>query len=117
MKIVRHMELEWTRSTGYSKKVLLRGEEIKLKGAIIQLAEVDPGEKEKPHYHKVTTEILYVIEGGGYISTGDGTPKIEAGDLILLEPGDVHSVVNDSDKTLLILVFKINATEGDKYWI
>jgi quercetin dioxygenase-like cupin family protein len=48
---------------------------------------------------------------------GEERPRIEAGDIILLEPGDGHSVVNDSEGVLVILVFKINASEGDKYWL
>lgn len=117
MKIVKHRKIEWTKSTGYSKKILLTDSEIKMKGTLIQLAEVEPGEREKPHYHKTTTEILYVLEGRGYISMGEERPRIEAGDIILLEQGDGHSVVNDSEGALVILVFKINASEGDKYWL
>jgi mannose-6-phosphate isomerase-like protein (cupin superfamily) len=45
----------------------------------------------KPHYHKVATELYYVLEGEGNV-TLDGVPhEVHKGSLVHIPPGVVHS--------------------------
>lgn len=60
------------------------------------------------HLHKRNEEIYYIIEGEG-VMTVDGEEKIVArGDAIITHSGSKHSLRNNSDKSIKILVFQCN---------
>lgn len=47
----------------------------------------------KPHYHKMATELYYVLEGQGSV-TLDGVPhEVHKGSLVHIPPGVVHSAI------------------------
>jgi quercetin dioxygenase-like cupin family protein len=47
----------------------------------------------KPHFHKVATELYYVLEGNGFVFL-DGTEyEVRKGSLVHIPPGVVHSAV------------------------
>lgn len=45
----------------------------------------------KPHYHKVMTEVYYVLEGSGAIMLDGVRYAVEKGSAILIPPGVVHN--------------------------
>jgi quercetin dioxygenase-like cupin family protein len=47
----------------------------------------------KPHYHKKSTELYYVLEGEGEIILGDKKEKINKGAIVQIPPGVVHGAV------------------------
>ena len=47
----------------------------------------------KPHYHKVATELYYVLEGNGSVLLDENEHKVRKGSLIHIPPGVVHSAV------------------------
>ncbi len=64
----------------------------------------DPERKKRPHYHKKTTEWIYVIEGGGYIYSGSsGGRTLSSGDWVRIDPGTPHSLRNHHDQHLVAL--------------
>ncbi len=65
----------------------------------------DPKRHKEAHYHKKTTEWIYVVEGKGSIErTSPGFQKsthwIEAGDWIEIPPGESHALRNYRDEML-----------------
>jgi mannose-6-phosphate isomerase-like protein (cupin superfamily) len=54
-------------------------------------------------------EIYFVLEGAGILHYGDETHSVRANDFTYLAPGVKHSIANDSDKRLRVLLmgFKI----------
>ncbi len=44
------------------------------------------------------------------------THTLAPGDMMLMEPGDVHALTNSGDEPFELLVFKTNAADGDTYW-
>lgn len=48
-------------------------------------------------------ELSYVLEGAGHCNIGDKTVTMEPGQLILINPYEVHSFVSQNDKPLIIL--------------
>ncbi len=50
-----------------------------------------------PHWHKVTTEIFYVLEGSMTLHVGDETQEVGPGGFAYVPPGVVHSFANASD--------------------
>lgn len=45
----------------------------------------------KPHYHKVATELYYVLDGHGMITLDGRTHEVRKGSLVHIPPGIVHS--------------------------
>ncbi len=51
---------------------------------------------DEPHFHKETTEI-YLVAGGAAEVRVEQTPvRLNAGDLIVIEPGEAHTFVSSS---------------------
>lgn len=115
MKLVKDDEKEWLEQVGYSKKILLNEDELKSRGHLVQIVKTEAHTEIKPHYHKYTKEIFYILKGTAIIYFGDNKFRTQPGDTFLCEPGDVHGVINDTDEEFSLLVFKINKQEDDKY--
>ncbi len=65
------------------------------RGMSVALVEVR-GEGE-PHYHSRTEEVYFVVRGDGVVEL-DGRPvEVKEGDLLVIEPGTVHSVRGEMD--------------------
>jgi len=45
----------------------------------------------KPHYHKVSTELYYVLEGEGTVTVDGEEHTVGKGSLLHIPPGVVHS--------------------------
>lgn len=118
MKIINQEEKDWLEREGYSKKALVTKDDLKSKSNIfVQIVKNEPHTNVKPHYHKQTIEIFYILSGSGIFFINNDKNRRKPGDVILCEPGDVHGVINDTDEDFLTLVFKINPTENDNYWV
>lgn len=61
---------------------------------------VEPGAASTPHFHKVTEEIYYFIEGEGKVTCGGETFKVGPGSAVYIPVGEVHWVENTSAKRL-----------------
>ena len=57
----------------------------------------------RPHFHKVHTESLYVIEGTAEMKIGDKTLTIKEGDYFTVPENTIHSVVVTSKIPLKVL--------------
>ncbi len=66
----------------------------------------------KPHFHKVATELYYVLEGQGSV-TLDGVPhEVHRGSLVHIPPGVVHSAIG----RMRVLVVGIpDISDGDYF--
>src|SRR4029077_19336059 len=60
-------------------------------------ARLPPGERTTPHYHPVTEEIYYILEGTGRITIGDETREFGPEDSIAIPPGAVHTICNSGN--------------------
>ena len=116
MTLVKLDEKTWLDRQGYSKKILLTEKDLKSKGNIVQIVKNKAHTEIKPHYHKNMIEIYHITKGNAVIFCGDTRVKSKPGDTLLCEPGEVHGVVNDTDKDFEFVVFKINANDEDMYW-
>lgn len=117
MKIILSHKRPWKKIEDYAKKVLLYDKDIKGKIEEIMVAKFRPGTKKDAHYHKVGTEIFYILKGGGKIVVNGKRLKCHIGEIVICEPGDVHEVMNDTNKNFEILVLKIKIKKGDIYFV
>ena len=47
----------------------------------------------KPHFHKVATELYYVLEGSGSVLLDGVEHEVRKGSLVHIPPGVVHSAI------------------------
>ena len=116
MKIVKLDEKEWLHRQGYSKKILLSEDDLKSEGNVVQVVRNEAHTEIKPHYHKQMTEIYHILTGNAVVFCGDLRVRAHPGDTLLCEPGEVHGLINDTDKEFVFAVFKINAKDDDMTW-
>ncbi|MCA9122018.1 MAG: cupin domain-containing protein [Planctomycetaceae bacterium] len=56
-----------------------------------------------PHYHPLTEEIYYVLEGTGSMRIGEEVREVGPGDAIAIPPGATHQIRNTGGITLKFL--------------
>jgi len=66
-------------------------------------ARLAPGGRTTPHYHPLTEEIYYILEGSGRMTIGDETRDMGSGDAIAIPPGAVHTITNTGTSLLKFL--------------
>ncbi len=64
--------------------------------------EIEPGGYTPLHHHPYEHEV-YVVEGRGQVFEGNTPHLIQAGDVVLVKPDDVHQFKNTGDKPLKFL--------------
>lgn len=75
-------------------------------------------EEVKPHYHLNHAEHVYVLDGEGIMTINSEDRPIVAGDMILMAPGDTHSVQVTSVKELKVLSIQSPRFTGkDRVWV
>lgn len=63
-----------------------------------------PGDTSARHYHPISNQYVFVLEGRGYTVDEDGTRHdVRAGDVHMVEAGKVHSGGNDSDEDYVFI--------------
>lgn len=116
MKHITADAKQWLEKQGYSKKILFDAKELNFPGALVQELRLKPHKQANNHHHKKQTEIFYFFNNNGYFIVNGKKVNLKPGDLLLIEPGDQHAVVNDKDEDFLYLAFKLNHEEDDSYW-
>ena len=77
---------------------------------------LEPGSSLGAHYHTQVAEVYYVMSGAGSITVGESgrgappaeTAKIHAGDAIAIQLDQIHSVKNDGDAPLEIMMIGVS---------
>lgn len=65
---------------------------------------IPPGKHSAPHFHRNSSEILYILEGRGRLDVDGLSFEVDKGDSCLLEPEEVHSLYNTSEELDLKLL-------------
>ena len=63
----------------------------------------DPTRHKPAHYHKETTEWIYVVEGEGFIEVNGVTHAINHGDWIRIDFGETHALRNSNDQHMIVV--------------
>jgi mannose-6-phosphate isomerase-like protein (cupin superfamily) len=66
-------------------------------------ARLPSGGSTTPHYHPITEEIYYILEGRGAMRIGEETRAVTVGDAIAIPPGAEHQITNSGDTVLKFL--------------
>jgi len=116
MKIIEIGGDGWQEGRGYRKQRLLSAGELRQDGALLQVVVVPPGSHIPPHRHRTSVEVYVVTWGVCELFVNGERREMRPGDILLMEPGDVHELTNRGDEPFELLVFKTNAGEGDVVW-
>ena len=66
-------------------------------------ARLPVGASTTPHYHPLTEEIYYILNGQGRMRIGTETESVGPGDAIAIPPGEEHEITNTGQETLVFL--------------
>lgn len=116
MKIIQLDGDEWQEGRGYRKWRLLSAGALRQAGALLQVVVVPPGSHIPPHSHATSVEVYVVRRGVCELIVNGERHEMRPGDVLLMEPGDVHELFNRSNEDFELLVFKTNAKTADTYW-
>lgn len=116
MKIVQLDPVSWREGRGYRKNRLLSAGDLRQPGALLQVVSVPPGSHIPPHSHRASVEVYVVRRGVCELVVNGQRHEIRTGDVILMEPGDVHELFNHGEEEFELWVFKTNSAEGDTDW-
>jgi quercetin dioxygenase-like cupin family protein len=107
-RVVRRDEAKRLGLPGRTSLEIVSGE----KGAravTLRLVEIPvprPGEPPRgPHRHDEFEECIYVLSGEGRTEADSGSYPLEAGDTILIPPGEMHVTRNTGTEPLVLLCF------------
>lgn len=68
----------------------------------------------KPHYHKICTELYYVLEGGGKVVLDGEEREVRAGTMVHIPPGVVHAAIG---KMRVLVVGIPDIDDSDVYYV
>lgn len=85
-------------------------------GALVQVVVTPPGGHIPPHYHRASVEVYVVRRGVCVLIVNGERHELRVGDVVLMEPGDVHELTNRGEEEFEVLVVKTNVTGGDSFW-
>jgi quercetin dioxygenase-like cupin family protein len=73
---------------------------------VVEIAPSAHGETPRgPHFHENFEECIYVISGSGVTETDGAEHPLQAGDTILIPPGELHVTRATGDAPLKLLCF------------
>jgi mannose-6-phosphate isomerase-like protein (cupin superfamily) len=103
----------FTTKDGSEIRELLAPRNSKIAKQSLAEARLLPGRQTSPHYHALTEEIYYILEGTGRMQIGDEVCQVGPGDAIAIEPGAIHTIENVGNGTLKFLCCCAPAYEHD----
>ena len=103
----------------YRKKIIFSLHDFDEKGHLLQVVTIPPETRQRPHSHEKQTEVFYILEGEATLTINDVDYAAKPGDAFICSPGDIHSVLNKTDRDFKLVVFKINLPEEgeDSVWL
>ena len=75
----------------------------------VSRATLQPGQTAHAHQHHDMFEVFFVESGAGSITVGGAQHQLTRGVCLMVEPGELHEITNDSSADLVLLYFGLNA--------
>lgn len=107
--IVEAEHLQGGRGTAYIHHVLKK-EELYGHGRMYARVVLPPGASVGWHQHVKETEPYYILKGvGTFIDNDKSAHEVRPGDVCVIEPGQCHSIENNSDQDLEFMALIYNS--------
>jgi len=111
-------DIKWEDRFEHQKSIIFNEDDFNSKGTKLQVIKIKPGGKIKPHFHKVRTEVFYVLSGKGMIKLDEKDLDCSTNDYLLCQPNTVHAFTNTSDVDFIVAVFRTNDPgDSDMLWV
>ena len=81
--------------------------------SIIQ-EKVPAGRSEVKHYHNISRQFFFILEGEGTMELPDKIVKLSKNQGLEIPPKTVHRFINESDSDAIFLVISSPESHGDK---
>lgn len=120
MRIIRGSDIEFVpashedaQNPGVLKRVLATRDEL-LKGRIqmINWAMLPAGSEFQAHYHEDMEEVFIILNGTVEMKVNSESHRLDAGDAIVIDMREIHSMKNLTDKDLEYVVLGISTEAG-----
>ena len=73
------------------------------------------GTSEKMHYHKLSRQFFFVLEGTATMDVNGERVVVEKNRGLEISPGVLHQLRNESMDEVSFLVFSVPKSHGDRY--
>jgi mannose-6-phosphate isomerase-like protein (cupin superfamily) len=93
----------FTTKDGSEIRELLAHRNSAIKHQSLAEARLPVGAATTPHYHPLTEEIYYVLQGRACMRIGEETRVVRPGDAIAIPPGQAHQITNTGTELLVFL--------------
>lgn len=110
-KIIKHESEVLTERSACGKRIRLISKEDTGAAAWVHVVDIDGA---RPHYHKKSTEIYYVLEGEGEILLDNEKKKIFKGSIVQIPPGVAHGAIG---KMRVLVIGIPDIDESDIFYI
>ena len=109
---MKRIEINKLPEQGVSHNARIRKREMIADGEVGPLttysrATFPPGEKAPAHFHNDLVEVFTVESGCGEIRIDDVAYVFPAGVTVVVEPGDIHEIINTGPSNLVVTYFGI----------
>jgi mannose-6-phosphate isomerase-like protein (cupin superfamily) len=75
---------------------------------------VPPGKSEVKHYHSISRQFFFLLDGKGTIELPDKIVKLSKNEGLEIPPGTIHKFKNESEKDVIFLVVSSPKSHGDR---
>ena len=79
---------------------ILSADEMYGKGRVCSIMSLEPGHEVGRHRHEGDGEVFYILSGKGKYLLGDELVDVEKGDVLFVDDGEEHYMVNTGDELL-----------------
>jgi mannose-6-phosphate isomerase-like protein (cupin superfamily) len=102
-------------SPGILKKILVEKGDLQTgRIQMVNWASMGVGNRFAKHYHEDMQEIFIIIQGEAKIIVDQETAVLHRGDMILIDPYEVHQMENIGSETVEYLAIGITSEAGGK---
>jgi len=112
MQKINESHISFRQGGNHGSKYLHRGEDYEL-GKIV----IPPETKyaEHSHFHKKTEEVFWFIEGEPLFLINKEKIRVRKGDVYVIEPGEKHNILNDTNRECFIVFSKSPRLLEDRF--
>jgi mannose-6-phosphate isomerase-like protein (cupin superfamily) len=94
-----------TKDTSIIREIIApRNAPLAIRRQSLAEATLPPNASTQPHYHPVTEEIYYILQGQARMRIGKEICEIGPGDAVAIPPGAAHQITNLSAETDLVFL-------------
>ncbi|MFQ3577795.1 MAG: cupin domain-containing protein [Verrucomicrobiia bacterium] len=92
--ILRNLEAQipFVTADGSRIRSLLDRSNAPVENQSLAEASLVAGQHTAPHFHRVSEEFYFILEGSGTVMVADEVKQVGVGDAILIPPGTVHTI-------------------------